>query len=98
MVRLSDEEKNAVSAYLDSRESTGSLLGYYCALIGPTLAFFAYGLYRADVVAVGIAYWALLAVAVWYLRYSHRTTRHLIQALRKYESETGALRDRTSGG
>jgi len=62
---LTQLEKNLVAALAHESDSKSSRLGFYAAVLIPALAFAGYGIYKKDLVALGLAFFGLLLFLWW---------------------------------
>ena len=95
MVNLTEEEKRAVSMQIHTKPSVASDVTQYGMWLLPVVGFAVYGVYQLEPVAIGFAFTILLAMAIWFLSYSHNHAVHLSSALEKYENEVGALNEKS---
>jgi len=70
MVKLTREEKLAVSLQINSEPSLIGDLGQWLIWLLPVVGFGVYGIYQQEPVAIGLAFVILLSMAVWFLVYS----------------------------
>lgn len=76
-------DEQALIAHLARPESALQQWGFYVATLVPIAAFAGYGLVRGDMIALGMAFFALLGFLLWYLSASHRSGRILGSVCRK---------------
>lgn len=88
---LNKEERRVVGHIVGRRRGWFDTIFEYGVYVAPSLAFAIYGIWREDVIAIGLAYGALLGVVVLYLSYARRSSRLLQSALQKYEEAVKAL-------
>jgi len=91
---LTTEEKRVVRQFLVQKRSRLDAVFEYGICIAPSLAFAIYGIWRADLIAILVAYGALLTVVVLYLSKARRWSEPLKTAVRKYEETVNALAPR----
>jgi len=88
---LTTEEKRVVRQFLVQKRSRLDAVFEYGIYVAPSLAFALYGIWRVDLIAVLVAYGALLSVVVLYLSRARRWSQPLKSAVRKYEQAVNAL-------
>lgn len=91
-MKLTEEETTIVWQVLKHSPKRFNAMFDYGVYVLPTALFAMYGTWKADFIAMLVAYLALLLAAVLYLSHSYRSVRHLRTALEKYESEVGTLK------
>lgn len=83
------DERSLIS-YLAQQESALHRWGFYLAALGPIFAFGGYGLLRQDLVALGMAFFALLGFLIWHVSASRRYSHLLESICRKLEQSCDA--------
>jgi hypothetical protein len=73
-IDFTPDEKHYI-AYFARIERPLYRWGFYSAWLAPILAFGGYGLLRQDTVALGMAFFALLAFTLWLITASYRSRR-----------------------
>jgi hypothetical protein len=72
-LKLDTSERELVEAMARDTHSPASRIGFFASVLVPVLAFAAYGIFKKDIVAVGLAFAGLL-IFVWW-RLSHEFTK-----------------------
>ena len=78
------DERSMIS-YFAQHESPMHRWGFYFATLTPIFAFAGYGLLRQDLVALGMAFFALFGFLLWHLSASRRYAPLLTSICRKLE-------------
>lgn len=78
-------EERTLIAYLARQQGSPHEWGFYLAILVPILAFAGYGVLRQDVIALGIAFLALLGLLAWYMRAGGQSSALLASICRKLE-------------
>ena len=78
-------EERSLIAYYAQQEGALRHWGFHLALLTPILMFGGYGLLRRDIIALALAFFALLGVVLWYVLASRRYGQHLGSICHKLE-------------
>jgi hypothetical protein len=62
---FTEEEQNYLAQIAVIKESRFGRVGFYSAVLVPAMAFGVYGLVRADLLALGLAFAALVYFSIW---------------------------------
>lgn len=88
---LTRAEKDAISRYLAMDQRPSRFWWDFSPYLVPPLLFAAYGLWKAEFLAMTVAFGVLLFLALWYLSYHANTSKHIHSAVHKYEDAVRAL-------
>ncbi len=81
---FTSDERSLIS-YFAQQESSLHRWGFYAAGLIPIFAFGGYGLMRQDIVALGMAFFALFGFLLWHISASRRYGNLLASICRKLE-------------
>ncbi|WP_414472279.1 hypothetical protein [Microvirga sp. M2] len=62
---FSPEEWSIIVGFSSWRGTAGNRLGWNASVLGPVVTFGAYGAWKGDIIAVGLAFICLLAYVLW---------------------------------
>jgi hypothetical protein len=92
-VPFTDEEKYIITSYLHKPPGGVWIIFQRSVYVIPSLIFAIYGVFKWDLMAILVAYIALLLYIIWDLGASERAAKSFHSVIRKYETHVEALRN-----
>jgi len=95
---LTLDEQDAVRQFLNADESRIHFWWDFSPYFLPPIVIAIYGIWKADLVAVAVAFGLMVFLAIWYLSHLGRVNRNLRSAMAKYEDKCRALGGSATSG
>ncbi len=89
------DERSLIAWYLYRGARRPHVVFEYGVYVLPSVLFAGYGLWASDLIAVFVAYLALLAVVLFYLSYQRSYARLFYSVLEKYEARVGVIKNKS---
>jgi hypothetical protein len=90
-VKLTIEEKSAVSRYLSEDMSLRSLMNSFWPWFVPLIGLALHGIFYGNVISSSLANVLFVFYAYWFLSEGSKQGQHIKSAIQKYEEEVAAL-------